>query len=268
MASALAPNPSYFPLPRAELTAKLTEGDRLLDAAMAGTDKIIPAGHVLVREGEPQATVYRLVTGKIARVRMIEDGRRQIICIFSPGDLLAVKSMLLDRQPDNIESLSRATVRGLGYNKGLGLAGDHPNVGLRYMWQLAEDERRLHNSVTMLGRGNAVERISTVLLDLQARLVAVGSEPNPITMRQQDIADYVGLTLVHVNRTLRSLREQGAIDRKVGGIFVRDIAALRRHAAPMLDVFEREAPWFGGQSQAPSNRCTASAISRHASADS
>lgn len=212
---------------------------------MAPTEKDFGPGYVLVREGEPHTPIYRLVAGKVARIRNMEDGRRQIICIFGPGDLLAVKSMLLDRQPDDIEALSRATVRTLDYAKGLALLGEHPEVGLRFMWQLAEDERRLHNSVTLLGRGTAVERISTVLLDLQARLVLLGGESSPIRIRQQDLADYVGLTLVHVNRTLRRLHEEGALETQTGGIVLRDLAALHRHAAPMLDIFERETPIFG-----------------------
>jgi CRP-like cAMP-binding protein len=209
------------------------------------TEKPIRVGHILVRASATQTVIYRLIAGKVARIRPIEDGRRQIICIFSPGDLVAVKAMLFDRQPDNVEALSRATVRSLGYTDALALGTQHSDVSLRFMWQLAEDERRLHNSVTMLGRGTAMERISTVLLDLQARLIQFGNEASLIPIRQQDIADYVGLTLIHVNRTLRSLREQGALETRNGGILVRDVAVLNRHATPMLDIFERETPEFG-----------------------
>jgi CRP/FNR family transcriptional regulator, anaerobic regulatory protein len=238
-------HPTYFPAPRLELAERLRQGDRILDAVMT-TEKPIPVGHVLVRgSGEPHTVIYRLIAGKLARVRPIEDGRRQIICIFSPGDLVAVKAMLFDRQPDNVEALSRATVKSLRYTDALALGDQHSNVNLRFMWQLAEDERRLHNSVTMLGRGTAIERISTVLLDLQARLVKFGNEASLIPILQQDLADYVGLTIIHVNRTLRSLREQGALETRMGGIVVRDIATLNRHAAPMLDIFERETPEFG-----------------------
>ena len=238
--------PTYFPSPRQELAERLRQGDRILDAAMA-TEKLIRVGHVLVRGGATQTAIYRLISGKVARIRAIEDGRRQIICIFSPGDLVAVKAMLLDRQPDNVEALSRATVKSLRYTDALKLGDQYSDVNLRFMWQLAEDERRLHNSVTMLGRGTAVERISTALLDLQARLVQFGNEASLIAIRQQDLADYVGLTIIHVNRTLRSLREQGALDTRFGGVVIRDVAVLNRHATPMLDVFEREAPEFGAR---------------------
>src|SRR4051812_41273566 len=84
-----ATEPTYFPTPRTELAERLRQGDQVLDVAMAKTEKVIPVGHVLVRAGEPQTVIYRLLSGKLARVRPIEDGRRQIICIFSPGDLLA-----------------------------------------------------------------------------------------------------------------------------------------------------------------------------------
>lgn len=251
----------YFPSPRPELAERLAEADKILDAAMAGTEMALPAGEVLVRAGEPHGKVYRLTTGKVARIRAIEDGRRQIICIFSPGDLLAVKATMLDRQPDNIEVLSRATVAILDYDKAVALAIEQPYVGFRYMWQLAEDERRLHNSVTMLGRGTAIERISTVLLDLQARLVLMGGDTSPIGIRQQDLADYVGLTLVHVNRTLRCLREQGAVETQNGGIVLRDVEALFRHAAPMLDVFERETTAFGAPQHIAASRSAADTLS-------
>jgi CRP-like cAMP-binding protein len=237
--------PTYFPSPRSEVADRLCEGDKILDQAMANTEKLVRAGHVLVETGEPQGLVYRLVSGKAARIRVTDDGRRQIICIFGPGDLMAVKAMLLDRQPDNVECLSPARVRSLGYTEVLALAVQQPSVSLRLMWQLAEDERRLHNNVTMLGRGTAIERISTALLDLQVRLSSIGGESEPVNLRQQDLADYLGLTLVHVNRTLRALREQGALETRNHGIFLRDLATLHRHAAPMLDVFERDTALFG-----------------------
>jgi CRP-like cAMP-binding protein len=117
------------------------------------------------------------------------------------------------------------------------------------MWQLAEDERRLHKQVVILGRGNAVERISAMLMDLSGRLAKLGfsdAERRRIAIRQQDIADYIGLTIMHVNRTLRTLRKQGTIATQFGNISVIDPETVGRYAAPMLDIFEREAVEFGG----------------------
>ena len=99
------------------------------------------------------------------------------------------------------------------------------------MFQLAEDERRLHNWVTALGKGHADERIATLLLDLRGRLHAQAGLANGdgfyIPMTQQEMADHLGLTLVHVNRVLRRLREirgchraeQGRQSRRNGATF-------------------------------------------------
>jgi CRP/FNR family transcriptional regulator, anaerobic regulatory protein len=245
------PNPTpdgYFPPPRQELLSRLQAGDTALGQAMHQPLQRFAKGKSLVKAEENHQTIYRLVSGCAARVRKLEDGRRQIIAIFLPGDLLAVKTMLLYRQPDGIECLSPCNVRSLPYTEGIALVATNADVAFRFMWQLAEDERRLHNQVAMLGRGNAVERISAMLVDINGRLAKLGlADSAPIVMRQQDIADYLGLTMIHVNRTLRSLRQQGAITVQTGRIAITDAQTVGRYAAPMLDTFEREAPEFGGQ---------------------
>ena len=86
-----------------------------------------------------------------------------------------------------------------------------------------------------------------MLVDIAGRRSKLGLPNGEIHFGQRDIADYVGITPVHVNRTLRTLREEGTISVHSGRIVIRDKAALGRHAAPMLDVFEREDPDFGGR---------------------
>ena len=143
----------YFPPPRQELVSRLLTGDKALDQAMRPNLRRFAKGSLLVKTGEEHQTVYRLLCGSAARVRSLEDGRRQIVSIFLPGDLLAVKAMLLDQQPDSVECLAPCNVQCLPYSDAIGLAEANPAVAFRFMWQLAEDERRLHNQVAMLGRG-------------------------------------------------------------------------------------------------------------------
>jgi CRP-like cAMP-binding protein len=238
---------SYFPSPRSDVEQHLVAGDNALAEAMKNSAGTYAAGHVLVKAEEYHDRVYRLISGTVARLRVLDAGRRQIICVFTPGDLLAVKAMLLDRQPDSIECLSTSRLSTLDYKDAISLAAMNSNVGFRLLWQIAEDERRLHNNVAMLGRGNAVERISTMLVDITGRrgkIRIAGDAHRQIQMRQQDIADYCGITTVHVNRTLRSLRQQGGITVHKGMINITDLAVLVRHALPMLDIFERESPEF------------------------
>lgn len=238
----------YFPPPRRELVGALRAGDGALHAAMRRREARYKRGAVLFEGGKDQRTIYRLVDGMLARVRLLEDGRRQVICFFLPGDLLALKAMLFDRQPDRVECVAASAVEMLGSQEAVALAAANSDVAIRFIWQLAEDERRLHNSVTMLGRGDTVERVSAMLIDLTGRLAKLGvtgEARRQVRLRQQDIADYLGITAVHVNRTLRAMRERGLITVASGRITVVDEAGLARQAAPLLDIFEREAPEFG-----------------------
>ena len=211
-------------------------------------------GDVLINTGENSSTVYLLESGWVARTRLIDDGRRQIIVVFLPGDLMGIKSMLLERQPDTIECLSDAYVRVIDHKRLLELVARDHGASLRTMFQLAEDERRLHNWVAALGRGSADERIAPLLLDLHGRLHQAGLANGDgfyMPMTQQEIADHLGLTLVHVNRVLRRLREAGIVTVQRGVVTVNEMARLSRLAAPLQDIYERTTPEFGGHADGP-----------------
>src|SRR3954465_9586182 len=238
-----------YPLHRPELRDLLIRGEAILQQAM-GPPSLCREGAKLVSTGEESRTVYLLESGWVARTRTTEDDRRQIMMVFLPGDLMGIKSMLLERQPDTIECLTDARVRIIDYQRLRDLVAQDHAVSIRVMFQLAEDERRLHNWVTALGKGMADERIATLLLDLHGRLHWTGSANGGgfyMPMTQQEIADHLGLTLVHVNRVLRRLREAGIVTVQRETVKVDEMARLSQLAAPLQDIYERSAPEFGGQ---------------------
>jgi CRP/FNR family transcriptional regulator, anaerobic regulatory protein len=242
-----------YPLHRPELRDLLIRGEATLQQAMRPA-RLCREGEVLISTGQESSTAYLLESGWVARTRTTEDSRRQIMMVFLPGDLMGIKSMLLERQPDTIECLTNARVRTIDHKRLLELAAQDQAVSVRVMFQLAEDERRLHNWVTALGRGMADERIATLLLDLHGRLHWAGSANGGgfhMPMTQQEIADHLGLTLVHVNRVLRRLREAGIVTVQRGRVKVDEMARLSQLAAPLQDIYERETPEFGGQAASP-----------------
>src|SRR3954447_3560226 len=239
----------YYPLHRPELRDLLIRGEAILQQAM-GPPSLCGEGAKLVSTGEESRTVYLLESGWVARTRTTEDDRRQIMMVF----LMGIKSMLLEHQPDTIECLTDARVRPLDYKRLLEFVAQDHAVSVRVMFQLAEDERRLHNWVAALGRGHADERIATLLLDLRGRLHQAGMANGggfQLRMTQQEIADHLGLTLVHVNRVLRRLRESGIVTVQRGVVIVDEMARLSQLAAPLQDIYERATPEFGGQAANP-----------------
>ncbi|MGE5268949.1 MAG: Crp/Fnr family transcriptional regulator [Thiohalocapsa sp.] len=227
----------------------MKRGDVLLQQEMQQHEQRYRRGQLLVRMGERQGAIFRLAAGAAARFRVLPDGRRQIMCFLTPGDIIAARALMVERLPDSVETLSTATVHALDCAAALDLVAHNPDVALRLMWQIGEDERRLRNNTVMLAKGSAKERIAVMLLDILGRLAVAGGNRGTwqvVSLRQQDIADHLGLTLVHVNRTLKALREEGLIDVRIGAITIRDRVGLLAYAAPMLDVDELDAPEFSG----------------------
>src|SRR3954447_11821063 len=126
-----------YPLHRPELRDLLIRGEATVREAM-GPPVRRREGEKLVNTGEDSRTVYLLEHGWVARTRFIEDGRRQIIVVFLPGDLMGIKSMLLERQPDTIECLTDVHVRTIDHQRLLDLVAHDHAASVRTMFQLAE----------------------------------------------------------------------------------------------------------------------------------
>jgi len=124
-----------FPLHRPELRGLLSRGEATIREAM-GAPVRRRKGDVLINTGENSSTVYLLESGWVARTRLIDDGRRQIIVVFLPGDLMGIKSMLLERQPDTIECLSDAHVRAIDHKRLLELVARDQGASPRTMFQI------------------------------------------------------------------------------------------------------------------------------------
>jgi CRP/FNR family transcriptional regulator, anaerobic regulatory protein len=241
------PTSTGYPLHRSEIYDELERGDLNILRAMLPSERLFDRGESILIGGEPHDYVYRIRTGWAARVRHIEDGRRQLITIFLPGDLCAVKCLLMNRQPDAIECVTPVTAHFIQQAELRTLARLDPDVALRLMFQLGEDERRLHNWVAVLGRGDADEAMATLMLDLRARLRLVGlanGNTFKLPMTQQQIGEHLGLTVVHVNRVLRRFRESGVLTVTKSIVTVHSSQKLRQLASPMLDVFEKTSPAY------------------------
>ena len=210
---------------------------------MAPNAKTFRRGEKIIEEGEPHCYVYWLRTGWVARTRQLPDERNQIIAVFLPGDFFGVKSIFLARQPDALEAISAVTVEFLDHRQVLKLSRDDPDIAARLWWQVCEDQRRLHTWVAGLGRGNAEERIAAMALDFRVRLRRAGfaGESFRLPMTQQQMADYLGLTIVHVNRVLKRLRDTDAISVSKGRMMIRNVQAVEQLARAIQDVFDRNA---------------------------
>jgi len=198
------------------------------------------AGTLIVPAGGEHPFVYRLVTGFAGRSRLLADGRRQLILMFFPGDIFGLKNVFLRNGPEEIVALSPMEAERVEGRAMLHAFMSDPDVALRCTYQVIDEERRLHKSVVALGQCTAEEKVASLLLDVRARLVDAGvirssqcSYSLPLT--QGEIADYVGITAVHLNRVLASLRGRGIACFTNRRVVIQNLPALQR-AASALDA--------------------------------
>src|SRR3569833_4271270 len=194
-------NPDHFVTLRPQLVPSLQRGDGKLKAIMQDSVRSLPAGHELIRGGSDHDYIYRLRSGWACRNRAIADGREQIILIFVPGDLFAVKSLFLTRHPDSIALLSSAVVERVHHTQHREAHSHDPDIAQRCMWQVIEEERRLHSWVFSLGQASAEERLAMLVMDLRGRLalasvISMDAHTFEFPLTQVQIAEYLGITPV------------------------------------------------------------------------
>ncbi len=174
-------------------------------------------------EGESAEHLYRVVSGAVRICKLMSDGRRQISAFYLPGDTFGLET-------DGIHIFSAEAVSDcelLLVKRGPFVAAAMRNPGaIAELWSQTMDHlRRAQHHMLLLGRKNAQERIAAFLLELAERLCCAGELRLP--MSRQDIADYLGLTIETVSRTLTQLERDGLIEIPVSRqIVLRNRAAL------------------------------------------
>ena len=175
------------------------------------------AGQGIAQAGE-RSNLYRLVDGWAFGARMLEDGRRQIVSFLLPGDPVNATAVL---GGDDGPPLYALTDIRLEASDNLDRAEALPAV----LAQIA----RLGEQVVSLGRRSAYERIAGFLLEIGERLDAVSGmvgQRYQVPLRLEHLADHLGLSVVHVSRTMRQLRENGLASLYRGELTLGDRAAL------------------------------------------
>lgn len=170
----------------------------------------------LVREGEqPRRHCAFLRRGFAFRQKLTAEGARQIVSLHMPGDFLDIEQLFLKFADHNVQALTPLEVIGVERDALQALAIERPNVA-KAMWVDALVDGSVSREwVTNVGRRNARARIAHVICEFATRLRALGLAATEIElpMTQEQLADVVGLTPVHVNRTLRSLEQDGIVVR-------------------------------------------------------
>ena len=201
----------------------------------------LPAGADIIAAGQEQAELYTLYAGWAYRFKTLPDGRRQILNFLLPGDLIGLQAAMFEASLYGVEALTDVEVCMMPRRKVWALFENMPELAFDVTWLGAREESHVDENLTGVGRRSATERIASLILSLYKRLEAlklVADRAMPFPLTQQHIADALGLSLVHTNKSLARLRRIGMLAQQNGTIILKEPHAL----TSLAQYFDEEAP--------------------------
>ena len=189
----------------------------------------VPAGSTILTQGEGSETIYTVLKGWGYRYKSLDDGRVQILNFVMPGDLIGLQGAVLEEMGHSVEAANDMVLCVFDRRKLWTLFREHPSLAYDLTWLASREEQLLDEHLVSLGRRSALERIAHVLLLLHDRSTETGAAAEgmmPYPFSQQQLADTLGLSLVHTNKTLRKLMEMGVMAWRDRSFVVLDRDAL------------------------------------------
>jgi len=209
---------------------RLSLDDREAIFALPATHKSFGKDAYLVREGQETSECNLLIKGFAFRHKLLRSGARQIISIHIPTEFVDLQNSVLSTADHNVQSMNRSEAAVIPRAALLELAEERPAVRMAMWVDTLLDSSIFREWVVNVGRRDSRARIAHLLCELASRLESVGLSRDgmvdfPIT--QEQIADCTGLTAVHTNRTLQSLRKEGLIQLASQSLTVLDWEGLK-----------------------------------------
>ena len=216
---------------RLERRSPLTHADREALAGLPHTVKRLPAGAHIVRDGDRPDFCTLLLSGFAYRYKLTGEGGRQIISLHCAGEFLDLQNSFLGVADHSVQMLTEGELAFIPPAILEGLVLHRPAIA-RALWiDTLIDAAIFREWVVNVGRRDSRARVAHLLCEFSLRLEAAGLASNhqyELPMTQEQLADAVGLTSVHVNRVLKQLGEEGLIRRDRRSILIVDWKRMRQ----------------------------------------
>lgn len=211
-----------------------TAADRILLNELSGSRRKVAAGEEFGRDslGEQSANVaYVIHKGWACVYKLLPDGNRQTIDFRLPGDFIGLVGLLLRRPDRHLEALTDAVISEINVNRLMATFHRSAALAEGLLWILSRDSAIMAEHIVNLGRRPALERTVHLLLELGFRLMQIGqATPSsfecPLT--QKELAEALGITNVHLNRVLRTLRDDELLTFNGHTVVLHNVQVLAR----------------------------------------
>jgi len=212
---------------RARDTVSAEEEDFL--RGLISETRDVAAKATIIRAEQVLGHSTMLLEGWMCRYKDLPNGQRQITALHVAGDFVDLHSFTLKRLDHSIMALTPCRIGMVPHRRLVEMSESHPHL-TRLCWMTTNIDAAAHREWELsLGRRPAIGRIAHILCELRIRLALVGltdGDGYPFPLTQLELSECTGLTPVHVNRTLRDLREREFVEIRHGRVRIRNLPAL------------------------------------------
>jgi CRP/FNR family transcriptional regulator, anaerobic regulatory protein len=201
------------PLRRINIFRKFSEAELAFVNSFKSGELVLEAGSTIFSEGTNSPHLYTVLSGWAFKYKTLEDGRRQVLNYALPGDFIGLQASIFDSIGHSIEALTDVVLCVFPREKLWTLYEKHAGLAFDVTWLGAREETILGEYLVTVGQRRAGERIAFVLLHLFQRARQLGlvrGNTLRLPMTQEHLADTIGFSLVHTNKSLKRLRATGA----------------------------------------------------------
>lgn len=221
------------PLRGNETFRKFSREELAFVADFKSGELVAEAGTSFISEGSSSAHIYTVLSGWGFRYKDMEDGRRQILNYVFPGEMLGLQGAVLKEMEHSVQALSDMLLCVFERRRLWELFSKHPSLAYDITWLAAREEQMLEDHLVTVGRRTAKERLAYLVVHIFERARRIGmTEGDSFVMplTQQHVADTLGLSLVHTNKTLRRLQSDNLITWRKRRLKVKDRERLMETA--------------------------------------
>nr|WP_255553665.1 Crp/Fnr family transcriptional regulator [Maritimibacter sp. DP1N21-5] len=205
-------------------------------------EMVAETGTQLFMEGSRAAQLFTVLSGMGIRYKTLEDGRRQVIGFVMPGDFIGLQAGVLDAMCHSVEASTPMRLCVFNRSRVFELFQNQPERAFALTHIAAVEEHFLGDALTTVGQRGALEKIAWSLHRFFRRASMLDlnkGQTCPLPFRQQDLADALGLSLVHTNKTLAKLKANGVVQWSNGVLNILDEDALTELSGIDPDTVQR-----------------------------
>ena len=192
---------------------------------------LVEPGTPILTEGAHSAQLFTVLAGTGLRHKTLENGRRQVLTFVYPGDLIGLQGAVMGEMSHTVEARSRMRLCVFDRAALWDFFKHGPERAYDLTWIAATEEHFMGEALATLGQRTAEEAVAWALVKLWKRaesLEMTDGRAMPLPFKQQDLADALGLSLVHTNKTLAKFRERQLAVWRDGRLQVNDLETLAR----------------------------------------